>query len=71
MTTNNGHIRHVVPRSANDRLASLDTHSWLWYAEGIGGRLQPTASTRGIALATRDKDIIAYGKRGFLRVVEL
>jgi PIN domain nuclease of toxin-antitoxin system len=30
-----------------------------------------TARTRGVALATRDKDIIEYGKLGFLRVVEL
>jgi len=133
----------------------LDTHIWLWYAEGVGGRLRPagvkileearktdgllvsaisvweigtlsakgriqlsiplrdwvskaldgpgihlapldalaavestllpgqahgdpadrfliaTARTQGIALATRDKDIIEYGKLGFLRVVEL
>jgi PIN domain nuclease of toxin-antitoxin system len=133
----------------------LDTHIWLWYAEGVGGRLRPagvkiledarktdgllvsaisvweigtlsakgtiqlsiplrdwvtkaldgpgihlapldalaaaestllpgqahgdpadcfliaTARTRGIALATRDKDIVEYGKLGFLRVVEL
>jgi PIN domain nuclease of toxin-antitoxin system len=133
----------------------LDTHIWLWYAEGDGGRLRPagvkileqarktdgllvsaisvweigtlsakgriqlsiplrdwvtkaldgpgihlapldalaavestllpgqahgdpadrfliaTARTRGMPLATRDKDIIEYGKLGFLRVVEL
>jgi PIN domain nuclease of toxin-antitoxin system len=30
-----------------------------------------TARTRGIALATRDKDIIKYGKLGFVRVVGL
>ena len=30
-----------------------------------------TARTRGVALATRDKHMIEYGKLGFLRVVEL
>jgi PIN domain nuclease of toxin-antitoxin system len=30
-----------------------------------------TARTHGVALATRDKQIIEYGRLGFLRVVEL
>jgi PIN domain nuclease of toxin-antitoxin system len=30
-----------------------------------------TARTHGVALATRDEQIIKYGKLGFLRVVEL
>jgi PIN domain nuclease of toxin-antitoxin system len=30
-----------------------------------------TARTHGVALATRDKQIINYGKLGYLRVVEL
>jgi PIN domain nuclease of toxin-antitoxin system len=30
-----------------------------------------TARTHGVALATRDEQIVEYGKRGFLRVIEL
>ena len=30
-----------------------------------------TARTHGVALATRDEEIIHYGKSGFLRVVEM
>jgi PIN domain nuclease of toxin-antitoxin system len=30
-----------------------------------------TARTHGVALATRDEEIISYGKSGFLRVVEM
>jgi PIN domain nuclease of toxin-antitoxin system len=81
----------------------LDTHIWLWYAEGTTDRLRPasvkkldaaaaaectllpgrphgnpvdrfpiaTGRTQGVALATRDRDIIEYGKLGHVRVVEL
>lgn len=33
--------------------------------------LTATARTRGVALATRDKPIIEYGKQGFVRVVAM
>jgi PIN domain nuclease of toxin-antitoxin system len=49
----------------------LDTHVWLWYAEGVTERLLPAGVRNRVALATRDERIFEYAKQGFLRVVSV
>jgi hypothetical protein len=49
----------------------LDTHVWLWYAEGVTERLRPAGVRNCVALATRDERFFEYAKQGFLRVVSV
>jgi hypothetical protein len=62
----------VITKHGRMTALLLDTHIWLWYAEGDADRLLPSsvkkleqaAPTRGLVLATRDEAIAEYGDAG-------